>query len=84
MSDMKPCPVEGCQELRGSHQLVCRAHWGKLPRAQQRDVANAWTLYRTTSDPDEKLAAVMAWRKAATAAIAWLSNLGNRDVGAGA
>jgi hypothetical protein len=62
---------------------VCRAHWDKLPTDLRVDVLCAWSDYRTAKTRIERQDAALRHLGVARRAIAWLSNLGNRDAGAG-
>lgn len=55
MSDRVPCLVEGCQQLRQRHEVMCRAHWRKVPIGLQQKI---WQLYRTEPRGRRHLAAI--------------------------
>lgn len=64
MSDGE-CPIEGCDAGRASGQLMCRAHWYKVPK-ELRD--KVWRTARRMWDAEPKGAE--EWREASDAAVA--------------
>lgn len=56
-----PCPVNGCTARAKPGQLMCWAHWRRVPKILNHAVFETFATYR--ADPD-------AYRKARNAAIA--------------
>ena len=57
------CPIENCPFMLPYDLLMCRAHWGKVPKPIQRAVYQAWQMQQRSTEP------VDVYRKAREAAI---------------
>lgn len=58
------CPIEGCEAGRGERQLMCRAHWYKVPKElRDRVWATARRMWDDEPGGDEE------WSEARDAAV---------------
>jgi len=51
MATTHRCAAEGCRRFVPLAMLMCKPHWGMVPRAQQREV---WRTYRPGQEGDDK------------------------------
>lgn len=47
---MHECPIRNCTQLVPDHILMCRRHWGMVPRSLQHEVYDRWK-HRSLSRP---------------------------------
>lgn len=60
----QPCPVPGCSSLKRSSDMMCLAHWRRVPKILQQHVYSTWRSLQ-----DGNIDAVRKYREARAEAI---------------
>lgn len=63
MSELRTCPIEGCENMHPTKMLMCKRHWRRVPKdLQDRVYSTARRMWRGEG--------TMPWVEASDAAVA--------------